>query len=129
MASEDDLQVLQAVLALAAADGDFARSEKGVYEQLARRIGADSMTVWSMMNKVRTDPSLREELFTKQVRDPKAAMKLLVATARIDGQISKEERELLVEISGKLGIGVDEFGKVYTEGIATADAIRKRRQV
>ena len=129
MASEDDLQVLQAVLALAAADGDFARSEKGVYEQLARRIGADSMTVWSMMNKARTDQSLREELFTKRVRDPKAALKLLVATARIDGQISKEERELLVDISGKLGIGIDDFSRIYEAGIASADAMRKRRQI
>ncbi|HUU85808.1 MAG TPA: hypothetical protein VM243_20110 [Phycisphaerae bacterium] len=127
MPTEDELEVLQAVLALAAADGNITRSEKGVYEQLAGRIGADAMTIWRMMNEVRINPSARDKLFQKGARDPQAAMKLLVATARIDGDISQEERELLVDISGKLGIGVDEFGKIYTEAIATADAMRKRR--
>ncbi|MHC4089084.1 MAG: hypothetical protein ACYSVY_02185 [Planctomycetota bacterium] len=128
MAKQADLEVLQAVLAVAGADGDFARSEKGVYEQLAQRIGASATTVWNMMNNVRTDPVLRENLFKTKLRDPAAAMKLLVATARIDGEISEQERSLLVDISSKLGIGADEFGRIYREGIAAADELRKRRQ-
>ena len=126
MTDRADLEMLQAVLAIAGADGNYTRSEKGVYEQLARRIGADSLAVWNMMNNVRTDPVLRESLFKRQVRDPQAAMKLLVATARIDGEISDQERDLLVDISTRLGIGAEEFGRIYQEGLAAADAIRKR---
>jgi len=127
MANQADLEVLQAVLAVAGADGDFERSEKGVYEGLARRIGANAMTVWNMMNNVRTDPVLRENLFRTKLRDRRAAMKLLIATARIDGDISDQERELLVDMSSKLGIEANEFGRIYQEGLAAADAIRKRR--
>lgn len=126
MANQADLEVLQAVLAVAGADGDFERSEKGVYEGLARRIGANAMTVWNMMNNVRTDPVLRENLFRTKLRDRRAAMKLLIATARIDGDISDQERKLLVDISSKLGIEANEFGRIYQEGLAAADAIRKR---
>ena len=126
MASQADLDVLQALLAVAGADGDFERSEKGVYEGLARRIGANATAVWNMMNNVRTDPVLREKLFRSKLRDSRAAMKLLIATARIDGDISEQERELLVDISSKLGIGAEEFGRIYQEGLASADAIRRR---
>ena len=126
MSKQSDLEVLQAVLAVAGADGQFARSEKGVYEGLARRIGADATTVWTMMNKARTDPDLRDKLFTTKVGDPRKAMKLLVATARIDGDISDQERELLVDISTRLGIDASEFGALYREGLAAADEIRRR---
>ncbi|MCH7813215.1 MAG: hypothetical protein IID40_04250 [Planctomycetes bacterium] len=126
MSRQADLEVLQAVLAVAGADGELTRSEKGVYESLARRIGADAVTVWTMMNNVRTDPSLRDKLFTTKVGDPKKAMKLLVATARIDGEISDQERELLVDISTRLGIDATEFGALYREGLAAADEIRRR---
>ncbi|MCP4245726.1 MAG: hypothetical protein GY778_01635 [bacterium] len=126
MSKQTDLEVLQAVLAVAGADSEFARSEKGVYEGLARRIGADATTVWTMMNNVRTDPSLRDRLFKTQVRDPRQAMKLLVATARIDGDISEKERELLVDISTKLGIEAADFGVIYREALAAADDIRRR---
>ena len=53
-------------------------------------------------------------------------MKLLVATARIDGEISEQERTLLVDISTKLGIDATEFGGLYREALAAADEIRRR---
>ena len=126
MPSDEELEVLKAVLSVAAADGKIARSERGVFKNLARRIGVDEITLQHMIDQASYDPQARNHLFRQQVGDPERAMRLLVATARLDGDISQEERELLVDISTKLGIGPDAFSRVYQAGIAAADATRKR---
>ena len=51
----------------------------------------------------------------------------VVAQARIDGEISPEEREVIVRIAMGLGILNDEFQTVYTKGVDGADACGKRR--
>ena len=124
MPGQDDLEVLKAVLVVAAADGQILGSEKGVFRNLARRIGVDDATMDTLIHRAQADPRMKDELFQGKVRDAHKAMQLLVATARIDGDISEEERHLLVDISSKLGIGVAEFGRLYQAGIATADAVR-----
>lgn len=126
MPGEEDPEVLKAVLAVAAADGTILRSERGVFQQLARRVGLDEASLQQVTRQAGDKRQLRDELFKTRLSDPKRAMRLLVATARIDGEISWEERELLVDISTKLGIGTDEFTQVYQEGIAAADELRKR---
>ncbi len=126
MPGEEDAEVLKAVLAVAAADGTILRSERGVFQQLARRVGLDDASLQQMIRQACDNPKMGDELFKTRVSDPRRAMRLLVATARIDGEISSEERELLVDISTKLGMGTDEFTEVYREGMAAADELRKR---
>jgi tellurite resistance protein len=126
MPSDEEVEVLKALLSVAAADGRIARSERGVFNNLARRIGVDETTLQQMIDKARYDPQAGDHLFKTQVGDPEQAMKLLVATARLDGEISQEERELLVDISTKLDIGPGDFSRVYQAGIAAADTTRKR---
>ena len=58
----------------------------------------------------------------------RVALELLVAEARIDGEIHDDERRVLVEIAGRLGIKGDDFMTVYEAGIERADAIRKGRK-
>ena len=124
MPDDPQHEVLRAVLAIAAADGKFTRSEKGVFENLAKRMGISAMGIWRMKTELRADPKVRENLLKTQLPDPAAALKLLVATARIDGEISTEERELLVSMAGNLGVTGDDFSRVYAEGILAADEIR-----
>lgn len=122
----EQAELLKAVLALAAADGKITRSERGVYEALARRIGVGTVSLNAMVERACREPSAREELFGVGMSDPEHALELLVATARIDGEISEEERELLVHIASALGIEIDRFADVYKSGIARADTLRKR---
>lgn len=67
--------------------------------------------------------------FTRLPSPAKArtALELLVAQARIDGQISDEERSLLVRIAGSLKITGEDFSAVYEAGIRRADEIRRSR--
>ena len=55
----------------------------------------------------------------------RTAIELLVAQARIDGEISSEEREVIVRIALDLGIKSEEFQAIYTKGVDRADALRK----
>jgi len=127
MSDEVDRELFRAVLAIAAADGRFKRSEKGVFENLAARVGVSSMDIWRMRTELRRDASAREGLLKSGVKDPEAAMKLLVATARIDGEVSPEEKQLLEVIAENLGLAGRQFARLYSEGILAADEIRKRK--
>ncbi len=55
-------------------------------------------------------------------------MKLLVAEARIDREISEEERRVITRIATSLGITGNEFEQLYLAGIADADRTRRSRQ-
>ena len=126
MSDESNQEVLRAVLAVAAADGKFTHSEKGIFETLAERVGVSAMGVWRMKTELRSEDA-RKNLLKKQVPNPEAALKLLVATARIDGEISPEERTLLDTCAKNLGISDQDFARIYAEGIRTADALRRKQ--
>ena len=57
----------------------------------------------------------------------RSVFELLVALARIDGEVSDEERSVLVRIASSLGIAGAEFESAYMAGIERADTIRKSR--
>lgn len=126
MPNAEEFEILKAVLVVAAADGQILGAEKGVFQQLAKKLGLEPLELDRLRLQASHDSHMKDQLFAKKIADPAKAMQLLVATARIDGNISEKERNLLVDISSKLGIGVDDFGKIYQSGIAMADAVRKR---
>jgi hypothetical protein len=57
----------------------------------------------------------------------KTALELLIAQARLGGNVTDQERGLLVSIADRLAIKGDDFAAVYKAGILRADEIRKRR--
>jgi uncharacterized tellurite resistance protein B-like protein len=124
----EKLELLKAVLAVAAADGQLRRSEMGVAQGLAARIGVGQASFEAMIKAAqRGDPSASRILL--QSKDSaRTALELLVAEARIDGEIHEKEREFLVHIATQLDITGDEFQSLYQAGLKRADRIRKRRQ-
>ena len=120
----EQIEILRAVVVLAAADGVIAPSEKGLMQRLAKRIGVGEASLNAMIARAKEDSSVREELFRRNMSQPEKVMELLVAVARIDGEISSEEREVLVQIMGSLEIPVERFSDIYQKGIERADKIR-----
>jgi tellurite resistance protein len=74
------------------------------------------------------DASFADNILIRSPEKARAALELLVAEARIDGEICDEERSLLVRIAGCLDITGNAFQTVYESGIERADRIRKSRQ-
>ncbi len=114
-------------MAVAMADGELRRSEKGVLQGLAHRVGLGQVTFDAMLERAAHDKTFGDDL---SLPPPKAhtALKLLVATARIDGHISEEERAVIVHIAGRLGITGEDFERTYLEGIGDADAVRRSHE-
>ena len=123
----EDMELLKATLAVAAADGELLRSEMGVVEGLANRVGLGKVSLEAMVEAARTDKSFADNILIRSKDKARAALQLLVGVARIDGLISDEERKVIVRIAGGLGITGDEFERIYLAGIAQADEIRRRR--
>ena len=124
----EKLELLKATLAVAAADGEFKRSEMGVVEGLAARVGVGQASLEAMAAAARRGESLAYNIVMRSEESARTALELLVAEARIDGEIVERERSLITWIATRLGITGDEFQSIYKAGVMRADKIRKRRQ-
>ncbi len=125
MANMEELELLKAAIAVALSDGELRRSEKGIVEGLALRIGVGRASLDAMIDAARQDDSTADNILILSKERARSAFELLVAEARIDGDISNEERAVLVRIAMALGITGDAFQAIYQAGIRRADAIRK----
>ncbi len=123
---KEDLELLKATIAVAVADGELRRSELGVVAGLARRAGIGQASFDAMVQAAQTDATFAQNTFLPPVKARQAVV-LLASQARIDGEISPEERRVIVRIATCLGIAGDDFRAAYEEGIKRADAIRARR--
>ena len=122
----EKLELLKAVLAVAAADGEIRPAEKGVFEGLAARIGVGQASLAAMLNAAQRGETIPQGILMQSPESARTALELLVAEARIDGQISDQERRLLIRIGDRLKITGEEFEAIYRAGIVRADQIRKR---
>lgn len=124
----DRLELFRATIAVAVADGKITRSEKGVLEGLAARVGVGRASFDAMVEAARRDPSFADNIQIRSKKDAGQALELLVAEARIDGEITEAERELIFRIAFTLGLSGDEIQEAYQAGIDRADKIRASRQ-
>ena len=124
----EQLELLRAALAVAVADGEIRRSEMGVVEGLAVRVGVGRASLDAMLEAARQDNSIADNILIRSKDRARTALELLVAQARIDGQISRQERDVIVRVATSLGITGDDFQTVYEAGIARADRLRESRQ-
>jgi tellurite resistance protein len=123
----DDLTLLRGAFAVALADGELRRSEKGVLQGLAARAGVGKASFDAMFEAAERGEDMGSAALMSSPEAARAGLELLVAEARIDGEISIEEREVLVRIALDMGIQGDEFQAIYTNGVERADTLRKAR--
>ena len=124
----DDLELLKAIMAVAAADGKLLRAEMGVMQGLAERIGVGTVSFEAMLDTARQDKSFADNILIQSKAKARSALELLVGLARIDGLISEEERAVIVRVAMTLGITGDDFERIYLAGIARADELRRSRK-
>ena len=124
----EDTELLKATIAVAVADGQLRRSELGVIQALARRAGVGETSLKAMIEAAEKDKSFAADIMIRSKDKARMAVKLLVAEARIDREISDEERRVIVHIANSLGITGDEFEQLYLAGIEQADRLRRARQ-
>lgn len=127
MGTMEDTELLRAAMAVAAADGELRRSEMGVVEGLATRVGIGKASFDAMLEAAERDDSIADNILIHSKERARSALELLVALARIDGEISEQERGVLVRIAATIRLTENEFQSVYREGIKRADEIRKSR--
>lgn len=123
----EQLELLKAALAVAVADGQLKRSELGVVRGLALRVGLGEASLQAMMEAAKQDPHFGNNILMRSSNSARLALELLVAEARIDGEISDEERALLIRLAERLEVSGEEFTELYKAGIARADKIRQSR--
>ncbi len=123
----ENAELLRAAIAMAVADGKISRSEMGVVEGLAQRAGIGAVTIEAMFEAAANDETFADNLVLQPKDRAVKAVELLVGLARIDGEISSEERELIVRIAASLDIVDNEFRQAYEAGIRRADDLRKAR--
>ncbi len=126
--STDSLELLKAALTMAAVDGKISGHENALLKALAKRAGVGSASLDAMIKQAGENRTSCDDLFKRAVKDSERAMQLLVAAANIDGHISEEERNLLVDISFALGVSAERFNAIFQAGLATSKRIRRGRE-
>jgi uncharacterized tellurite resistance protein B-like protein len=121
----ENAELLRAAIAMAVADGKISRSEMGVVEGLAQRAGVGAIAIEAMFEAAAKNRTFADNLQLLPKDRAVKAVELLVGLARIDGEISSEEHELVVRIAASLDIVDDEFRQVYETGVKRADDLRK----
>jgi hypothetical protein len=124
----ENSELFKAVLAVAGIDGKVTRAEQGLLGGLAERVGVGAASLNAMMAAAAREPDLKSKLFSRSMREPVRAMELLVAAARIDGEISEEERQLLLHVAETLKLPPEAFAGAFERGLATADRLRADRR-
>jgi tellurite resistance protein len=127
MGQMEDMELLRAATAVAMADGELRRSEMGLLRGLADRVGVGQVSFDAMIGAAESGALLPENILISDPERAKTALELLVAQARMDGEISPQEREILVRIASALRINGEAFTATYESGIRKADQLRRRR--
>jgi uncharacterized tellurite resistance protein B-like protein len=128
MKDMEKLELLKAALEVAVADGKLASEEVGFIQALAGKAGVGTESLKAMVERVQKQGNLEENILISSPRSARMAVELLVAEARIDGEITDAEREILVRIATSLKVTGDEFQQLYSAGLSRADRLRKSRQ-
>lgn len=124
----ESMEILRGILAVAVADGQIRHSEAGVIQRLADRLGIDRAWLDEMTRQAEGGATVESSMFRRILSDPERAMRLMVGTAAIDGEITDRERSVLVDISLKIGLPPGRFGEVFVEGMAAAERLRRERK-
>lgn len=127
MPTMEELDLLRAAVALALADGALGRAEKGVIQGLAARAGVGRTSFEAMVSAAEAGELVAQNFYIRPKERAERALELLVAQARIDGDVTEEERTVLVGIAASLGITGGDFQRVYEAGIKRADELRRSR--
>ena len=77
MATMGDLELLKAALAVAVADGEIRRSQKGVVEGLAQRVGVGRASLQAMTEAAEHDDSIADNILIGSPDKARAAFELL----------------------------------------------------
>ncbi len=127
MQDREILDLFKAALMLGAVDKELTRAELGVIEGLAAKVGVGQASFEAMKAAALRGDSLADNVCFSSPEAAYRALELLVAQARIDGEITDEERGFLVRLADRLGITGQEFQAVIQAGIRRADELRRRR--
>ncbi len=128
MEHTEQMDLLKAALAVAMADGVLSRGEKGIIAGLAKRVGIGKASLEAMLEAAGQDQSIADHILIKNKAQAHNAFELFVAEARIDGEISQSEFDLLLRIAKSLSITEEDFPIVYHAGLSRADELRKARE-
>lgn len=127
MQDREKLDLFRAALTLAAADKELARAEMGVVEGLAAKVGIGQASFDAMKAAAMRGEDVAGNVCFQSVDRARQAMELLVAQARIDGEITDAERGMLVMLADRLNIPADDFQALYKAGVRRADELRNRK--
>lgn len=123
----EQADVLRAVVGLAVADRYIAPSEGGLLTTLASRFGVTQATLDRLIEQARSDPDFQAGALQCAHGNPESTLELLVAAARLDGEVADEERMLLERFGRQLDVSAERFSRIYLRGVKRADELRRQR--
>ena len=98
----ENKDTIRAIVAVLAADGKIGEEEMGFLERVAKGLGMPPDAVESALGEVREGEMTLE--FPEDVGERKDLFDMLVAAAKVDGEVDPAEEKLLELVASRLGI-------------------------
>lgn len=117
------VEVLRAACCVAGVDGTISPQEMAWLTKLAHAVGVGEVSLKAMMERARTDSNYAADQFRFLQKDTRETMRVLLGVAVADGKLADREREVLAQLSKKLGVGDADLEKY----IAVAESHIARR--
>jgi tellurite resistance protein len=123
-----DVEILRAACCVAGVDREVKAAEMGVLARLAEKAGVGAASFNAMLDRARNDPEFYKDQFRLMRADPMEAVRVMVAVAGVDGEITQEERIIVSMLGEQIGLEKEKVDEVLKAGEVLARKVREGKQ-
>jgi tellurite resistance protein len=123
-----DVEILRAASCIAGVDKNINPDELKVLMKLADRAGIGQASFNVIIEMARTDPRFYQDQFRLMRACPDEAIRVMIKTAVVDGDLAADERIIISKLGDQLGLSHETIDKLLSQGEAIATQIRQSSQ-
>ncbi len=103
------VETLRAACCVAGLDREVDEKERQLLDKLADRVGVGRASLEAMIGRAERDQDFQKEQFEIVQSDPERTVKVLLMVAMADGEITDEEKQVIADMSARLGMDASRF--------------------
>lgn len=109
-----DVELLRAACCVAGLDGEVTEPEEQILRTLKEKAGVGEASFQAMLDRARSDPEYHEDVLDIIRPNAQRVVEFLAQIAAADGEVSTNERDVIVTLGERLGLERDHVQQVLT---------------
>jgi tellurite resistance protein len=123
-----EVEILRAACCVAGVDKQITPAEMAILVKLADRAGVGHASFNAMLDRARNDPTFYKDQFRLARADPTESVRVMVAIAGVDGEITQEERIIVAMLGETIGLAKEKVDEILEAGEVMARKIKEGKK-